>query len=510
MPTLRGFIAWFAPIAAGFAMLYFMVKPLFKKPADEETGIEITPDSQPLIYELLDQVVRSCNVPAPGRIFLDCSSEVRTWNTPKREGGSESPNLTIGLTLLCAVNVRQIGAAICSALARHGGTSAGAATVEKTSAWLTRVVTYRDSLDVTLDEFADKPNRIIRTLGIFLRWMVRLIRVIIRGMLYSVNGLGKEAVRWQYTSADFTGAQLCGPPEYTAMLMRSQSLRIARGIAERNLKRIITNSLPANFPAFVASSEPAIPKEVWRPFQQQMEHENAALPELEPGRQERIANLRRLDSAPLVTLNVPAQKLLAEFEETCGKASIRHYYSIYGDEYQQAWLRPNPEFMERIGYSVFLPSTYDTLIDYHEGDKWHVWRQRLSIAGGVLLSAGLVWQAGVQIRKAVEPEEAKYRRNIGKAVLVHHAGLRKIEDVKFVEKGESLGTETGDTDQPTAEQAAESGWFYDTGDGMLAECKTAVILDELSPRSEGSDSEADKAALLDSVKERADELRSQR
>lgn len=487
MPTLRGFIAWFAPIAAGLAMLYYMIKPLFQKTHAPEREQEISPGNQPLLFTLINEVVRCAKVPMPARVFVDCGTTVHA-RLARHSPGNKAlcVHLTIGLTLLCSTNVRQIAAAICAELGRFRNGGGPALRVRKTVEWLGRVVAHRDAFDETLDEFSQKSNRVVRTLGVFLKWMVRVIRGLITGLLSAVTFLGRSTARHQQLQADFSAAQLCGPIEYTALLMQAQSLQITNGIAERNLKRIIRDSLPENLPAFVAASRENVPQQVRQQFQQQAEHDKPTIPLLDPNRTDRLACLSRLDRVPLINLDCLAQPLLVDFDNTCARATVQHYKHIYGEDYLKAWLRPNPEFMSQIGYSIYQPSTYDTMIDYHEGDKWYIWRKRLSTAGGILMTVGLVTHAGFQIAKAAESEETKLRRNIGQAVLVHDVGLRKITDVRYLKEGEIVGYDT-EGDPNTVINAPDTGWYYDTGDNMVVPTDRAVLLGDMEEEEQSDD-----------------------
>ncbi|MGI8907984.1 MAG: hypothetical protein ACR2IE_16015 [Candidatus Sumerlaeaceae bacterium] len=483
LPSIRGFLSWAAPIAASFAMLYYMIKPLFLKKSEMEKGKELSRAQQPLLFAFVDHVAKTTGVPPPARIYVDCGMTMRAQAvTLKTASGTEFRlELTIGLTGLSAFNTRKLAAAICCELARFRDGGGAALRVEKIAAWLKRIVMYRDSFDHTLEEFSEKPNRIIRTVAVFMRWMVRVIRGLLDGMLATVCTLGRTCVKQKQFGADHLAAQLSGPIDFNGLLMQLQALRITAGIAERNLKRIINDSLPANWPGFVAASQANIPQEVRRPFQQQMDDAESKQPTLGATRSERLSHLAGMERVPLLSLDVPAENLLLDYEDVCTEVTIQHYQCIYGDEYRKAWLRPNPEFMSQIGYSIYKPDTRDTMIDYHEGDRWQPWRKRLSTVGGIVMTVGLVVHTGFQLASASEPMETKYRRYIGSGVLVRGGTVREVLDVKFYDKDEVVGY---DPDRETDVLAPATGWYYDTGQAKVVLCKKAVFLDGIDQETE--------------------------
>jgi hypothetical protein len=411
-------------------------------------------------------------------------------------GGNETGalHIIVGLPLVAGLSSRQLAAAIVGELVLFQNTppARSARQLRRVIGWLAGIVAYRDSVDESIDDTCENGSGLSRPFAYFTRWLVRMIRGLLGVLLFLGVLLARRLADRQQFAADALAARIAGPPEFRAMVKSILMLEGSVFLATRNLRKYQTDKMPEDFPGFVAVTEKRLPSTLRHAFQFKAEHEQAKLTPLQTATSERIQKSMELGRGAQLELDRPAMDLLPDSLLLFKEATLHYYQKQYHEDIaHKAWLVPNEEFLRQEEERAFGTTLVDEMIDPHEGDKWHKWRQYLSTTGSILLTIGILSHAATNLAKINEPVEAKYRRHVGNWIIVPDSGTRRILDVKYFKEGDTAGYRKKDTslahafiknDEKVAIEAPSTGWFYDTGNGYVVRCdaqeKRAFLYEE--------------------------------
>ena len=103
-------LAYATPAIAGVVLVFFMVKPIFARPARRQDALTVTPESEPLLFTTIDEICRQVGSPRPRRVDVNCTVNAsagfmgRVVNPFRRD-----LVLTIGLPLVAGLTVNVLG-----------------------------------------------------------------------------------------------------------------------------------------------------------------------------------------------------------------------------------------------------------------------------------------------------------------------------------------------------------------------------------------------------------------
>lgn len=140
-------------IAAGLATWLFMLRPLLPRPAGVAVALQVTPTSQPRLFQMVDEICWNLRLPPPEEIWLDNTIGIRS---SVRDGvlgvtGGEW-TLHIGLPVVSALSAREFAALVVRDLSMHAG-GLGATfshLVRELNVWFYRALHERDEWELDL------------------------------------------------------------------------------------------------------------------------------------------------------------------------------------------------------------------------------------------------------------------------------------------------------------------------------------------------------------------------
>jgi Zn-dependent protease with chaperone function len=159
---------YFGPAIAAGAMIVFMLKPLFKKPAKPHNTILLKYDEAPAFFDFIHAICNSVGAPLPSEIRLFNEVNAYAAFLPGIKGLFMGKLcLTVGLPLISGFNTR----ALAGVIAHEFGHFAQGAGMRTTSLirsivhFFYRVVYERDNLDASIEEASRKSDYRIRMAG---------------------------------------------------------------------------------------------------------------------------------------------------------------------------------------------------------------------------------------------------------------------------------------------------------------------------------------------------------
>lgn len=153
----------FTYLSAGIVTWIFMLRPLLPTASKHGVALQITPASQPAIFELLDELSWHLKLNPVEEIWLDTTASIRTSVKGGVNGiGQGEIVVNIGLPVVSVISARELAALLVRELAMNAG---GIGTtfshvVRELNAWFYRALHERDPWELDLTHAGDKETRI--------------------------------------------------------------------------------------------------------------------------------------------------------------------------------------------------------------------------------------------------------------------------------------------------------------------------------------------------------------
>ena len=259
-------VGFLGPAVAGVVVMFFMVKPVFARPARHVDPVPIRPEGEPVLFRFIADICEQVRAPAPARVQVDCqvnaSASFAAFPLPLRR---PSLVLTIGLPLGGGLTVRQLGGVIAHEFGHfaQGGGMKLTFIVRSINNWFSRVVYERDDWDEKLDRWSSSGSWMVVLTLLLARASIWCSRQILRALMIAGHTISCFMLRQMEYDADSYEMKLVGSGTFLETSARLRELNVHAHVGHQELHESwIRKALPSNFPAFLLQQQGRVPPDV--------------------------------------------------------------------------------------------------------------------------------------------------------------------------------------------------------------------------------------------------------
>ncbi|MCW0217881.1 MAG: hypothetical protein OJI67_06120 [Prosthecobacter sp.] len=245
-----------AYIAAGAVTWIFMLRPLMPHPRSIHVALQITPASQPRLFEIVDEICWHLRLDPPQEIWLDTTIGIRSSVRDGMIGvaGGELI-LHIGLPIVSVVSAREFGALLVRELAMNAG---GLGTtfshlVRELNTWFYRALHERDPWELELRTSRPKETASQRWVRIATCLWMGVAKIPFGLFVIGARLISATALIRLGHGADRAGMKVLGKDAWKALQQKMELLQGAWDASKVEIQRGMTQQrLPENLALLLA------------------------------------------------------------------------------------------------------------------------------------------------------------------------------------------------------------------------------------------------------------------
>ena len=339
------FGAYVAPLFAGVALVFFMVKPLFARRPQHAQPLALNPGAEPLLFAFVSRICETVGAPYPTRIDVDCNLNAAA--SFRRGFGSFFRNdlvLTLGLPLVAGLQMNQLAGILAHEFGHftQGFGMRLTYIIRSVNFWFARVVYERDAWDVALQEWAEEGEGG----SVFIAWVAQIAvwtsRQLLKLLMFFGHGVGCFMLRQMEYDADSYEIKLAGSEVYEACARR---VHVLDHVSERAYKtmRVGWNNnreLPEDFCAYLDRVDSQIESTHRAKLEDRMGLRKTGVFDTHPSDGDRIRRARLANEPGVFHLDRPARELLCCFAVLAKQVTHLHYSDDLGIPVELAKLMP--------------------------------------------------------------------------------------------------------------------------------------------------------------------------
>jgi Zn-dependent protease with chaperone function len=311
-------VVYVGPLIIGPMLVLFMVRPLFSRssPADQARRIEAS--AQPELFELIEGICQSFNVPTPRSVYVDCQTNA----SASLRGGVRAfirreLDLTVGIPLVGGLSVQQFAGVLAHEFGHFAQGSAMRLTyvIRTMNRWLARVAFQPDTWEQRLQRLSTVPLY-FAVIVLAARAALSATRRVLTGLVYFGHLLSNFSLRQMEFDADRWESKAVGDETFASTMGRVQELQHGMEAAIDLLNYTArTNRLAEDLPALavvradVLALHAAGLPQVATPARRQR------LLQTHPSDAERIRAVRERHEAAILRDARPASSLIRDFAD---------------------------------------------------------------------------------------------------------------------------------------------------------------------------------------------------
>ena len=345
-------IIYFAPLLAGPILIFFMLKPLFARPARSRPPRELTAEQEPLLFAFIERLCQAVGAPLPKKIVANC--EVNA-SASFRKGFlsiflSQDLVLTIGLPLVAGLNLRQFSGVLAHEFG-HFTQGAGLRltyVIRTINHWFVRVVYERDAWDERLENWAKNSDSRIGIFLQFVRLLVWLTRRVLWLLMLAGQAVSGYLLRQMEYHADRHEARFGGSHTFAQTARRLPVLSIASRNAYSDLQDFYRDGrLGDNLPKLIMANVGQFSQEVLTSIDKTVSETKTGIFDTHPADKDRIANAAAENAPGMFRLEVPASVLFRDFDTLSRQSTWDQYLDIFDGDVQLSQVHPVDELIAR-------------------------------------------------------------------------------------------------------------------------------------------------------------------
>ena len=344
------FLVYMAPIIMGLALIVFMFKPLFSKPANHSGRRTIKPEEEPLLFEFVERICAAVNAPRPKRIDIDCNINASaSFGRGLLSMVGNDLVLTLGMPLVAGLTMRQFGGVLAHEFG-HFAQGAGMRLtylIRSISFWFTRVVYERDAWDDKLAEWSHNLDIRIGWVLYLTRLGVWMTRKVLWVLMIAGHFVGGYLLRQMEFDADRHEARLAGSRTFTTTARQLSVLGVAYRGAMSDLGNFYREGrLGDNLPKLILLNVDQLPEKVHSKIDEMILESKTGHFDTHPSDRERMASAARENTEGIFQLRLPAGHLFQRFDFLSRAVTWDYYKEIFGKELKKSDLHPVDKLME--------------------------------------------------------------------------------------------------------------------------------------------------------------------
>ncbi len=352
LPYLAQMFLYVALVCLGTILIFFMIKPLFAKPARKSQPLSMNPVVEPTLYAFIAKICDLVGAPMPARIDLDCN--VNAAAGFRRSAAGDQAKiliLVIGVPLVAGLTLREFAGVIAHEFGHlaQGFGMRFTHFIRRVNGWFASVVYDKDEWDVALEEWSEDTRDVqVMFIAGCLRLLIDVPRFVLKMLMYIGHGVCCLLLRQMEYDADSYEIKVAGSAAFETAMQRLVILNEAagKGYKEMRVGWNLNRKLPDNFPAYVLLQEAKIPPGRRRHLLDTLGMGRTRWFDSHPADGDRIRRARKAAEPGVVHLDLPAAVLFSNFEAISKQISYLHYGEDLEIPVDPAYLRPVEKLKE--------------------------------------------------------------------------------------------------------------------------------------------------------------------
>ncbi len=343
-------IAYAAPIVIAVIVIGFMLKPLIPRRREYMQEFELDREGEPFLFAFIDKLCQRVGAPPPHRIVIQQTANAYA----ALQGGllgslfSRRVELGIGVPLVQGLSLPQFASILAHEFG-HFGQFTGMridSLIWRINAWFARVVFERDDWDLKLEELSKLDLRIAWVFHLA-RGFVWLTRKLLRGLMFIGEAVSGRLSRQMEFDSDRYAARLIGDRAYVETLKKISLFAVAEDWAARAVNEYFAEGkLATNMSDLHKEGLARITPEVNDRVVQNELDERTAWYDTHPCLTDRIANVEQEATPGILTLDLPATRLFADFSTMALQSTHHHYENALDREIRDDELVPTATLLK--------------------------------------------------------------------------------------------------------------------------------------------------------------------
>ena len=344
-------IAYAAPIIISVIVIGFMLKPLIPRWRTREREFELDRQDEAFLFAFVDKLCKRVGAPPPHRIVVQQTANAYA----ALQGGllgslfRRRVELGIGVPLVQGLSLPHFASILAHEFG-HFGQFTGMrlyALIGSINAWFARVVFERDNWDGKLEELSQLDMRIAWVFHLS-RGFVWLTRKLLRGLMLIGEAVSGRLSQQMEFDADRYAARLIGDQAYVETLKTTPLFSAAEDWSVNTVNRFYDEGkLVTNMSDLMIGGLSMITPEVRTRIVQDELEKTTSWYDTHPCLTERIANIEEEATPGILTLDIPATRLFANFSEMALQSTLHHYENALDREIQDDELVPTESLLNQ-------------------------------------------------------------------------------------------------------------------------------------------------------------------
>lgn len=321
--------AYVAPAFVGILMIAFMLKPFFARPAKQRKGFRHDPRRDPTLEVFITRICDAVGAPRPS--VVEFTMDVNAAAGPRKGLISlvrRDLKLIIGIPLVAGLTIRQLGGVLAHEFG-HFSQSTGmllSGLIFRINRWFARVVFERDEWDEWLKTTASEVDIRIGWVLYLAQLGVWISRKVLHGLMFVGFAMSGRLSQQMEFDADRYEARLAGSEEFAETQLRLPVLGYGHQLAAQTVgAQLDRKEVVDDFPRLIAKQAEHLPREIVDRIRRMELEQQGSWFSTHPTAQERIDNAAREATPGILTADVPAAVLFANFEQLC-RDFTRHFF----------------------------------------------------------------------------------------------------------------------------------------------------------------------------------------
>ena len=331
-PAKVAFFVYIAPLVAGVVVVFFMLKPLFARPARGAEPRSLERDQEPVLFAFVEKLCATVGAPLPRRIDVDC--EVNASASLRRgllSLFSQDLVLTIGLPLAGGLSLQQLAGVLAHELG-HFAQGAGmrvSYVIRRVNGWFARVVYERDAWDEKLAQASSGGDSWVVVIAAISRAAVWLTRRVLWALMWLGHGISSFMMRQMEFDADRYEARLTGAGSFEATSQEIVRLSVAFQQSMADLGRMWQEGrLSDDLPALVQVNRGRLNENVLLQLRRHAAETRTGIFDTHPADRDRVASARREGARGVFQSALPASALFRDFEALARGVTLEYYREL--------------------------------------------------------------------------------------------------------------------------------------------------------------------------------------
>jgi hypothetical protein len=324
---LPGLVAYIIPCIVGPALIWFMLRPFFTKQVKVAPLPEIKAANEPIIFEFVGRICDLVRAPRPKHVYVDLAANAGASINGVHGLLRRELNLTIGLPLVAALNVRQFGGVLAHEFG-HFAQGAGmrlSFLIRIFNDWIARIAFQPDAIEQEIAGRVGRGGLYGASIALALRVSFWITRRLLHAVLLLSHAISCYAMRQMEHDADLYEAKIAGADAFATVIQKFRWLNDGSSRAMTLLQRGASEGkCPANLVELInARADAAQDYDVWG-YDESAEQLTGYF-DTHPSPAKRIAYVKRFRTTPVLVDERPANSLFVSFDLLARENTVEFY-----------------------------------------------------------------------------------------------------------------------------------------------------------------------------------------